>query len=417
MARSFLTSLNLNKNELINARIQNLAEAPANPVKGQVYFDTVFGALREYNGTVWKTMVHAGDIVNADIAADAAIAISKLAIDPNDRANHFNTQLSETISDFDDAVQSNTLDSLTAPVANVDLNNWKITNLATPVDPLDAANKQYVDASRSGLDVKQSVRVATTEDIELSGVQTIDGVELEEGDRVLVKNQENPIENGIYIVSEEGWERSDDADDAEELSAGVFFFVEEGDENADSGFVLTSDGSVTVGSDPLAFTQFSGTGQITTGDGLVKDGNIINVVGTENRITVNDDSVDISADYVGQTSITTLGTVTTGTWNATTIAVADGGTGATNAWDARVNLEATTKYSVNNPLLTAAGGQVTWVVTHNLETRDVVVQVRDLLTNSTLEVDVTMDTVDTVTLQWVSNVSVDEDTLRVVVIG
>ena len=82
------------------------------------------------------------------------------------------------VSDFDTGVQENTLDSLTAPAADVDINSKKLTNVADPVNAQDAATKAYVDATATGLDVKDSVRVATTADITLSGTQTIDGIGL-----------------------------------------------------------------------------------------------------------------------------------------------------------------------------------------------------------------------------------------------
>jgi hypothetical protein len=93
--------------------------------------------------------------------------------------------------------------------------------------------------------------------------------------------------------------------------------------------VLTTNGTITVGSTSLAFAQFSGAGNITAGDGLTKDGNTINAVGTADRISVAADSIDISTAYAGQTSITTVGTVTTGVWSATAIGPTKGGTGLT----------------------------------------------------------------------------------------
>lgn len=235
------------------------------------------------------------------------------------------------ISDFDTAVQSNTLNSLTAPDADVSLNAHKITNLADPTSDTDGANKRYVDAARSGLDVKQSVRVATTGAITLSGTQTIDGVSLSVGDRVLVKNQGSAQDNGIYDVASTAWTRSSDADDNTKVTPGLFTFVEEGSANADKGFVLVNNQTITLGSTSLTFTQFTGLGQITAGDGLTKTGETLNVVGTSNRITANANSIDISANYVGQNTITTLGTITSGTWNANTLGVAYGGTGLTSA--------------------------------------------------------------------------------------
>jgi len=233
------------------------------------------------------------------------------------------------ISDFDTQVRTSRLDQMAAPTAEVSLNSQKITNLATPTADTDAATKAYVDASRSGLDVKASVRAATTANITLSGTQTVDGVALIAGDRVLVKDQSTASANGIYVVAASTWSRSTDADTDAEVTSGMFTFVEEGTVNADSGWVLSTNNPIVVGSTSLTFAQFSGAGQITAGAGLTKTGNTLDVVGTSNRILVNADSVDIASTYVGQTSITTLGTITTGTWNGTTIAVANGGTGAT----------------------------------------------------------------------------------------
>lgn len=193
--------------------------------------------------------------------------------------------------------------------------------------------KAYVDAVRTGLDFKDSVRVATTENITLSNTQTIDGVSLSAGDRVLVKNQTTGSENGIYVVvSGASWTRSTDADNspAGEVTSGMFAFVEEGDENANTGWVLATDGAITLDTTELVFAQFSNAGSFTAGAGLSRTGNTINVGGTADRITVGTDTVDIAATYVGQASITTLGTIATGTWNATEIGVAYGGTGLTS---------------------------------------------------------------------------------------
>jgi hypothetical protein len=152
-------------------------------------------------------------------------------------------------------------------------------------------------------------------------------VTLATGDRVLVKNQDTASENGIYVVQASGAAvRATDFDADAEVTPGAFTFVEEGTQ-ADSGWVLTTDGAITVGTTGLTFAQFSGAGQITAGDGLTKSGGTINAVGTADRISVSADAIDISTAYAGQTSITTLGTVTTGVWSATAIAATKGGTG------------------------------------------------------------------------------------------
>lgn len=467
MSRQYLTGLDLNKNELLNAKIQALSSAPASPVEGQIYYNTTSKALLQYNGTAWKTYTQSGSIANADIAADAAIAISKLAVNPLDRANHTGTQLASTISDFNTAVQTNRLDQLAAPTSSVSLNSQKITNLADPVDAQDAATKAYVDAARTGLDVKASCRVATTANITLSGAQTIDGVSVIAGDRILVKNQSTGSENGIWVVGASTWARAADANTDAEVTAGMFTFIEEGTTNADSGWVLTTDNPITVGTTPLTFTQFSGAGQIEAGNGLTKTGNTINAVGTADRITVTSDAIDIASTYVGQSTITTLGTITTGTWNGTTIgvanggtgattltgyvkgsgtnaltasstipgsdingditgnaanvngtvAIANGGTGATSASAARTALGATTKYAASNAELAPSSGIVTWTVTHNLGTTDVVVSLKDLSNSAFVEADVVTTNSNTVTVSWNASATVTANSYRVVIIG
>ena len=207
--------------------------------------------------------------------------------------------VASNINNFDSQVRTNRLDQMAVPTASVSLNSQKITNLATPTDDNDAATKAYVDASRAGLDVKQSVRVASTIFdvlLPLSGLQTVDGVSLVAGDRILVKNLDaTPSQNGIYVVSSGSWSRATDADSSAEVTAGMFVFVSEGTTNADSGWVLTTNDTITLGSTALAFAQFSGAGQIVAGDGLTKSGNTINV-GTANttRIVVNADNIDLA---------------------------------------------------------------------------------------------------------------------------
>ena len=205
-------------------------------------------------------------------------------------------------------------------------------------DSKKLATLEYVDAVKQGLDVKGSVRAATTVNISLSGAQTIDGVSVVATDRVLVKNQSTGSQNGIYVASASAWSRAADADSNDDVTAGMFTFVEEGTVNADTGWVMTNNAAVVLGTTALVFTQFNGAGSVSAGAGLTKDGNTLDVGGTADRITVNADSVDIASTYVGQSSIVTVGTVTTGTWNATAVAIAYGGTGATDAGTARTNL-------------------------------------------------------------------------------
>jgi hypothetical protein len=185
------------------------------------------------------------------------------------------------------------LDQFAAPTSSVSLNSQKITNLATPTADTDAVTKAYADALRSGLDVKQSVRAATTANITLSGTQTIDGVAVIAGDRVLVKNQSTGSQNGIYAVAAGSWSRATDADVDSEINAGMFCFVEEGTVNADTGWVLSTNAPTTVGTTSLTFAQFSGAGSFSVDSTLTKAGNTIGLTsgiataGTYTSVTVD----------------------------------------------------------------------------------------------------------------------------------
>ena len=175
-----------------------------------------------------------------------------------------------------------TLNNITTPDGDLSLNSNKITNLTDPTGDQDAATKSYVDAIKSGLDVKDSCHVATTTAGTLStsfaNGQTVDGVTLVTGDRILIKDQATGSENGIYTVNSSGAPtRATDFDSNAEVTSGAFTFVEEGTVNGDGGFVLTTNDPITVGTTSLTFVQFSGAGQITAGTGLSKSGNTLNV--------------------------------------------------------------------------------------------------------------------------------------------
>ena len=228
------------------------------------------------------------------------------------------------ISDFDTGVRANTLAEMAAPAAAVSLNSQKITSLATPTATADAATKGYVDSVSQGLDVKDSVKVATTANITLSGTQTIDGVAVSADERVLVKDQSTASQNGLYLCKASTWTRTDDLA-AGANAAGMFTFVEQGTVNADNGFSCTSNsGSAVVGTNNLTFAQFSGAGSVTAGDGLDKTGNTMSVDLKANGGLVIE-STEVAVDLAAS-SITG------------TLAIGDGGTGATSASAARTAL-------------------------------------------------------------------------------
>jgi phage-related tail fiber protein len=207
-----------------------------------------------------------------------------------------------------------------------------ITGLASPTNDSDAATKGYVDALAQGIDAKASVVAATTANITLSGAQTIDGISIVAGDRVLVKDQSTASNNGIYLCATGSWTRTTDADTYAELVA-AFTFVEKGTTNADSGFICTIDAGGTLGSTSITWAQFSGAGQITAGDGLTKTGNTLNVgTASSSRIVVNSDNIDLATSGVTpgtyqSVTFDAYGRATAGT-NPTTIA----GYNITNAY-------------------------------------------------------------------------------------
>lgn len=580
MAKQFLTGLNLNKNELLNARIQNLTTAPASPVSGQIYYNSVEGTLYYYNGTSWLALAQGGDVsgaINNAIAnattddidegsnnlyyttsraqEDAAnlltsATLSNITITGNavtgltitaengvddattddldegttnkyftdlraqEAAANLLTSATQTNisitgnaiagltitaengvadSNTDDLVEgSNNLyytdarardavsagdNSLTynavsgaftantSTLATVSYVDQEISDVNNTIDALTTsdiaegtneyftqdrarqsisagdntltynavsgvltantstlATVSYVNSVVEGLHIHASAVAATTGNISISNDlevgDVIDGVTLAAGDRVLVKNQNTASENGIYVVQASGAAiRAADFDQPAEVDGGDFIFVTGGTINDNTGWVQTSTGVVTIGTDPIYFTQFSGSGTFTAGAGLTLDGTQFNVGGTANRIEVTADAVDISANYVGQSSITTVGTISTGAWQGNTIALAYGGTGATTAAGARSNLGATTKYAASNTELEPTSNVVTWTITHNLNTEDVTVQMRDLGTDALVEADVVITSANVVTISWTSAANVAADSYRTVVTG
>lgn len=210
---------------------------------------------------------------------------------------------------------------------NVNFGGFKGTNLADPTNPQEIATKNYVDLRVSGLAaIKDPVRAATTANITLSGTQTVDGIALSAGDRVLVKNQTLGQNNGIYVVSAGAWTRSTDADSNTEVVAGMAVWVNEGTTNGDKRFVITTDNPITLGTTSLTFTNDVSSASVVDGAGLSYAGSTLNI-GAGTGIQVNADTIQIDPAYIGQTSITTLGTIGTGTWNGTVIGSQYGGTG------------------------------------------------------------------------------------------
>jgi len=224
----------------------------------------------------------------------------------------------------------------------VDVDSSRITNVTDPSGAQDAATKSYVDSVANGLDVKASVRVATTAALATStynngagtitadanGALSIDGVTVSTDDRVLVKNQADAVQNGVYKVTNTGGAgaqfvltRTPDADQASEITGGAFVFVEEGTANADNGYVFTHNGTPTLGTDDILVAQFSGAGQISAGDALTKTGNTLDVAVDDSTIEISGDALQVKASGIGTNQIADTA-ITTGKIanNAVTVA-------------------------------------------------------------------------------------------------
>ena len=296
----FVTNLDINQNQLINAKFQVVTSFPAveNTFEGHLVYNSTTDTIAVYANGAWRSLPHT--IVSgggAGIAEALTVSTSNgtvtltLNVADTDSAGLLPAAMWQMLTDATD-------DATASKLVKRDSNgNAKV---ATPTDAAHIATKGYVDAARQGLDVKASVRVASVAPVAIASAleagDIIDGVTLVAGDRVLLKDQSTASENGIYVAVASGAaSRADDADTSTKVTTGLFTFVAEGTVNGDNGFVLTTNDTITLGTTGLTFVQFSGAGQVIAGAGLTKSGNTLDVVGTADRITVNTDSVDIAS--------------------------------------------------------------------------------------------------------------------------
>lgn len=454
MARKWLNSIDLNKNEIQNARVQNLGSAPSSPVEGQIYYDTTAHKLYWYNGSAWIDSTGVALVVPAivlgssaaagsaatGIRSDATIAafdatapttsavgdaaaVGSVAFAARRDHTHgreaFGSVTAETTFGTSSSDGSGTthvhanhqhgnpahgaaahsaikLSDLAAAAADLDIGTHKLINVVDPSGAQDAATKNYVDTTAQGLDAKASVRVATTAAGTLASsfenADVIDGITLATGDRILIKNQAAGAENGIYTVNASGAPtRALDADAWAEFPS-AYVWVEVGTVNADSGWVCTNDAGGTLGSTAITWTQFSGAGMITAGAGLTKTGNTIDAVAASGSgIVVNPDNIDIDP---------TNGLPTN-----------RGGTGSITVAGAKANLGFMTRYAASF----GDGAAVSYNIDHNLGTLDVIVQVFENSGGAQIECDVTHSTTNRVILAF--TIAPASNALRVVVIG
>jgi hypothetical protein len=488
MARSFLVPINLNQLELQNARVQNLSTSQINaigsPVSGQVAYDNVLNTLKVYNGTGWTPVgsvqtgsgapsstptssgglfldltnlvlyVAKGTTSSADWVPVLPYGLTADMANLN-TANAQGTSLKVARADH---VHRHTdsdhggihLNALATATGNYSMGSNKLTNLAEPTDAQDAATKYYVDSVAQGLDVKASVRAATTAPITLSSAlengDTLDGVTLATGDRVLVKNQSTASENGIYVVKASGApDRALDANSDADITAGMFTFVEQGTTNGDTGWVLTTNGPITLGTTSLVFTQFSGTGTYSASNGVLLTGtNFTFAPSTTGGLTTSSaggavllpstsglktDSAGLALNPTSDGGLTTSSsgsyillatnsglatsssglTVTAGL-GITTSAAGDAGAATANQVAINTNVVAR-KYTT----LIGNASSTSFTVTHNLNTRFVNVTIFDSSTYETVYADVTNSTANTVTISFA--VAPSNNAYSVLVVG
>lgn len=443
----YLNNIDMNTNQIQNLVHHLLASDPSTPVEGQIWHNTTSHLTKYYNGSA---------VVPLYIASTSNTVSTLVLRDGN--------------GDF--AARIGTFESVIIS--------------GTPSASTDAATKGYVDSLAAGLDVKASVRLATTAALaaftfdtnvitaDANGALSVDSVAVVAGNRILVKDETagNAPYNGIYVVTDTGdgsnpfiLTRASDADSNAEMTAGTFCFVEEGTTNGDSGWVLSSDNDITLNTTDIAYTQFSSSdslsfsaplnksgstvsinytgrltnnggsldlasgvvspatytsvtvdtyGRVTAGSDIVASAGLVTktssgtftartITGTTDKITVTDGdgvagapTLTIASTYAGQTSIVTLGTITTGVWTGTSIAVANGGTGATTAAGARTNLAAAGIYTTT---ITGDNSTTAFTVTHNLNNRKAAVHIYDSSYNE-VELDKSNPTVDTSTVTF-----------------
>ena len=365
MARQFLIAVDLAKNELQNARVHNLASAPSSPVTGQLYYSTADNTLYWWDNTTWQPAKSGAPAFGTVVTETAfAQASNNGALTTAARSDHTHGTPTHDAA----AHSAIPLSALAVPTADVSFNSRKLTNLATPTTGTDAANKDYVDNLAAGLSWKDSVRMASTAQRALTGLTAIDGVTPVANDRVLLKNQTAPAENGIYLAQSGAWSRAPDVDSAADILAATVF-VEEGTAAADTAWTMTTNAPITLGTTGLTWVQFGAGGGVTAGAGLTGT-TTIDVVAADASIVVAADS--IRAGYAGNGS-------------AVTLARSDHNHDATYIKTFAVDCAA-------NVLTT---------VTHNFNTRDVHVQVyRNSTPWDNVETDIERSTVNTVEVRF-----------------
>lgn len=356
MSRKFLTPIDLAKNELQNAVIQQLASDPSSPVQGQIYYNTTDDNVYVYDGSGWVDLTAGigggGDAsTNTSSSVDSEVVLfsgtggkTLKRATTTGMAKLTSGVLSAGTAGTDYTTPSST-ESFTNKTFNANGTGNSITNIETAdfatnvVDtdgtlaansstriPAQSAVKTYVDSMAQGLKVKTPVRVATTANGTLATAfengDTVDGVTLATGDRILIKDQSTAADRGIYTVNASGAPtRATDADASGEIGLGTCVWVQEGTTNGGQIWCVTAVGATpwVPGSSSSTWTQFSGASATTAGAGLTATGNVF-AVGAGTGIVANADNVTVDRSTNGAT-VPFKYTATIGDNSSTSIAV------------------------------------------------------------------------------------------------
>lgn len=374
MTTKVLSNRDFAQNEIQNVRLQNLASAPSGPVAGQVYYDTTLACTLIWNGIAWRP-------ADASKLTDGSILISALATNPLARTNHTGSQIASTISDLATVVQAYHLNQFAGPTANIAMLGFTFTGLPTPTAAGQAATYEFViqqtQASAAGISSKDPVRLVSVASLSLTGAATVDGVAVVTGDRILAVGQggsgspTTSAANGVYIANTGGaWTRSvqEGATNAE-LDPGALWLVLAGTGFGGSQWRLTTTGAITPGTTPVNIVQYGAGSVYTFSNGVQLIGSVV------------------SAQVVGGGGILA------------------GGSG----------LQVDTAVVARKFNQTLATSAASYVITHNLGTKDVMVSIREVSTDNGIEFDWQATSVNTVTVSFASAQAANA--MRVTIIG
>lgn len=310
MAQLFLVPIDMGNNEIRNVLLQALASDPS-PLEALIYYNTTAHEVRYYNGTIWVSLIAGGGSVT-DVTGTAPI-VSSGGSTPDISISAATGSTPGSMS----AADKTKLDAATASPSASTLalrDGSGRLQVATPSAGNDATNKSYVDGLINGADWGEScVLVATSNIASLSGTSTsIDGVTATAGMRVLLTAQSTGSENGPWVVNAGAWTRPVDYAAGATITPNRSYFIEQGTAKHDTGWTLTTDTAVTVDTTSTAWTQFTGLGEVTAGNGLTKSGDTLSVLANGSTITVGASGISVTdpklkySANVGDGSSTTI---------------------------------------------------------------------------------------------------------------